>query len=325
MKIAILGAKNFDSLEFHLHDELSHQKYDVTIFDYNPQVPKKIDFGLNLISQKYVRFVNEKLLFRVLEYNPELVIATYRHIHPLVVKGIKAKGISIIHLNPDQLTTLQNQQIFVEAYDHYFTKSPFMKSFMKDKMGLNTHLYNEAFNPRYHTIEQENIKKLEEEVNIDVLAFGNLYPYRNRMLKSLIDNNIDVKIFGHKQKYFPDYLESAFQNRGIYGDEKAKYLLGSKIVFNNFHFAEIDSVNNKFFEINGSGAFQISDYNPILHKLLPIDPKLVSFNSMDEAVKLIKHFLNEPEERYELRKVIQNHFLQNYTYKNLIKHILSYV
>ena len=143
------------------------------------------------------------------------------------------------------------------------------------------------------------------------------------MLEFLIDNNINLKIFGNKAKYYPSSLMSAFQNRGLYGEEKSKYLNGSKIVFNNLHYAEIESVNNKFFEINGSGAFQICDYKPILNKLLPIDPELVSFKNIDDASKKIKYFLNEQEHRYEIRKTIQKYFLENYTYKNLIHRILN--
>ena len=326
MKIAIIGSKGFDTLEFHLKDEFEFQKNEVKIFDLmNSVLHKKIDSALNLFSQTYVELINKSVLHSVLEYNPDLVIGSYRHIHPLLVKGIKQKKIKIIHVNPDQLTTLQNQQIFVEPYDSYFTKDNFMASFMKDKMGLNVFTYNEAFNPRHHSSGTINYKETEEEIEIDVLTFGNLYPYRNRMIKQLLDKNIDIKMFGHKTKHFPNYLDKCFQNRAIYGQEKAKILSGSKIVFNNFHYAEIESVNNKFFEINGSGAFQICDYKPILNELLPIDPKLVSFNTIDEAEKLIKHYLNNPEERYSIRGAVQEHFLKNHTYKNLINYILSCV
>ena len=326
MKIAIIGSKGFDTLEFHLKDEFEFQKNEVKIFDLKSSVlHKKIDSALNLFSQKYVELINKSVLHEILEYNPDLVIGTYRHIHPLIVKGVKKNKIKIIHVNPDAITTFQNQQIFVEPYDLYFTKDKFISSFMRDKMSLNAFTYNEAFNSRYHSSSIIDYKTAEEEINIDVLTFGNLYPYRNRMVKQLLDKNIDIKMFGHKTKYFPTYLNDCFQNRGIYGEEKAKKLSGSKIVFNNFHYAEIESVNNKFFEINGSGAFQICDYKPILHDLIPIDPKLVSFNNMNEAEKLIKHYLNNPEERYEIRSVMQEHFLKNYTYNNLVNHILSCV
>lgn len=323
MKIAIIGSDSFDSLEFHIQDELTFQGHNAKIFDYSTILSSKIDMGISLISMAYVEIKNQRLLKAILEFQPDLVIGVYRHIHPLVVKTIKLEKIKIIHINPDQLTTLQNQQLFVEPYDVYFTKDPYMVNFMKNKLDLNVRLYSEAFNDRMHKRPDIDPVLLEKETNIDVLCFGNLYPYRNRMLHILKENEINITMFGHKAKYFDGFLDNNFQNRGIYGEEKAEILNGAKIVFNNFHYAEIESVNNKFFEISGSGAFQICDFKPILKDLLPIDPKLISFESIDEAKKLIQFYTDKPEKRFELRDTIMSHFKENFTYKQLIKNILN--
>jgi len=323
MKIAIIGSDSFDSLEFHIHDELSLQGYNAKIFDYSTILSNKVDTGLSLISMSYVESKNQKLLKAILEFQPDLVIGVYRDIHPLVVKAIKQEKIKIIHVNPDQLTTLQNQQLFVEPFDVYFSKDPYMIRFMETKLNLNARLYSEAFNDRIHKRPIIDSVLLEKETDIDVLCFGNLYPYRNRMLHILKEANINLTLFGHKAKYFDASLESNYQNRGIYGEEKATILNGAKIVFNNFHYAEIESVNNKFFEISGSGAFQICDYKPILKDLLPIDPKLISFETIDEAKKLIKFYLDKQEKRFEIRDTIMSHFKENYTYKQLVKKILN--
>ena len=323
MKIAIIGSTSFDSLEFHIQDELTVQGHEAKIFDYSAFLSAKIDMGLSLMSMSFVENKNKNLLKKILEYSPDLVIGVYRHIHPIVVKAVKEHKIRIIHINPDAITNLQNQQLFVEPYDCYFTKDPYMVSFMKNKLNLNVLLYSEAFNPRIHKRPLVDLVQLEKETNIDVLCFGNLYPYRNRMLHILKESKIDLTIYGHPAKYFDDYLLSNYKNKGIYGEEKAKILNGSKIVFNNFHYAEIESVNNKFFEISGSGAFQICDYKPILNDLLPIDPKLVSFENIDEAKKLIDYYLDKPEKRYEIRDVIRSHFKDNFTYAHLINQILN--
>jgi spore maturation protein CgeB len=323
MKAAIIGSDAFDSLEFHIHDELTHQGHTAKIFDFANIFSSKIDFGLTLISMSYVEFKNQKLLKAILDFHPDIVIGVYRHIHPLVVKAIKKEKIKIIHVNPDQLSTLQNQQLFVEPYDVYFTKDPYMVNFMKNKLNLNARLYSEAFNERILKRPVIDPILLEKEIEIDVLCFGNLYPYRNRMLHILKKENVNLTLFGHKAKYFDSFLENNYKNRRIYGEEKARILNGAKIVFNNFHYAEIESVNNKFFEISGSGAFQICDYKPILNDLLPIDPKLISFESMDEAKKLIQFYLHKPEKRFELRDTILSHFKENFTYKQLIMNILN--
>ena len=192
MKIAIIGSDSFDSLEFHLKDELNIQGNETQIFDYIKAFPDKIEFGLSQLSMNYFERKNKNLLQKVLNFKPELVIGVYRHIHPSVVKTIKSKKIKIIHINPDQLTTFQNQQLFVEPYDMYFTKDPFILNFMKNKLNLNVSLYHEAFNPRVHIRPTESYNILEKNIGIDVLCFGNLYPYRNRMLCNLKEKNINL-------------------------------------------------------------------------------------------------------------------------------------
>lgn len=323
MKIAIIGATNFDSLEYHLHDELTIQGHQVKIIDYKTFFFKRADILVGQVFMSYLERKNKKLLREVINYEPDLVIGTYRFIHPLVVKGVKAKKIKIIHINPDPLSYLQDQQIFAEAYDVYFTKDPYMLKFMKSKIGLKTYLYQEAFNPRLHTQPKKSFEEMEKEANIDVLCFGNIYPYRNRMLRLLKEKEIEITIVGRKAKYFDPFMNENFQNGGIYGQEKVRQLNSAKIVFNNFHYAEIESVNNKFFEITGSGAFQICDYKPIMNKLLPIDPKLVSFETINEAEKLIKYYLLNPEKRWETRKILTSHFQENFSYKHLIEGVFN--
>lgn len=326
MRIAIIGAANsFDSLEFHLNDELTLQGNQCKIFDFKVILSSKLDAGIALISQKYIEQKNKKLLNKILDFKPDLVIGVYRHIHPLVVKEIKKNNIKIIHVNPDQLSTLQNQQIFAETYDAYFTKDSYILNFMNKKLGLNAFIYNEAFNPRFHKRITKDFSKIENEINIDILSFGNLYPYRNLMLKQIKSSGLNISLYGKKAKYFLPELEENFNNKVIYGEEKSKILSGAKIIFNNLHYAEVESVNNKFFEINGIGAFQLCDYKKILHELLPIEPKKVSFENMDEAAKLIRHYLNEPEERYLIRNKTYDHFIENHTYENMVNRILNLI
>ena len=208
MKIAIIGCEGAYSLEFHIKDELTVQGHKAEIFDYRSVLPVKINMGLLLVSNAYIEKQNKKLLKNILKYDPDLVIGIYRHIHPLVVKAIKDHKIRIIHLNPDAITSLQNQQLFVEPYDAYYTKDPYMLNFMKNKLKLNVKLYSEAFNPRFHKRPELDLLQCQKEINIDVLCYGNFYPYRNRMLHILKDNNVKLTLYGSTQKHFDSYLSA---------------------------------------------------------------------------------------------------------------------
>ena len=198
-----------------------------------------------------------------------------------------------------------------------------MMRFMRDNMKLNVRLYNEAFNTRIHKRPKRDKLTCEQEENIDVLAFGNMYPYRTRMLSILKKRGVHLALYGKKGAYFSSELDDCFQGKYIVGEEKARILYGAKIVFNNLHYAEIESVNNKFFEINGSGAFQLCDYRPILKDLPPIDPELVSFRTIDDAVEKINYYLDHSQDRYDLSNLIYNHFVEHYSYDSLVEYVLN--
>ena len=285
---------------------------------------KTLDKLARNYSDRYDNKVFNKLAIRVNEYNPELVVCLYRFIHPTFVRSVKEPGRKVIHVNPDQMTTLEYEQVFASDYDSWFTKDPYMLSFMKDKMKLNAFLYSEAFNQRIHRKPDCPKQEAEKEVGIDVMTYGTFYPYRTRMLKRVLDEGIDMKIYGVvPRRFYNGELETANQHRYIAGEEKSRLLYGSKIVFNQMHFAEVGGVNCRFFEVNGSGAFQLSDYRPVLQDLLPIDSSLVSFKTIDEGIEKIKYYLVHDTERYEIAQKVYEHFMRHYTYDNLVKYILE--
>lgn len=334
MKIAIIGSRSADSLESNLQDAFSFSGHDARLYDiydlkrFSFKRIKGVTYTLDKIARTYSDIYDRKLfeiLFkRVKDFSPELVVCVYRFIHPSFVDNCKAEGARVIHVNPDALTTFEYQQVFASDYDAWFTKDPYIVSFMRGNMHLNVYQYNEAFNARGHKKPDMSKAECEQEVEIDVMTYGTMYPYRCRMLKAVADSGIDLKIYGTiPHRFYNHDLDRCYQNKYITGSEKAKILYGAKIVFNQMHYAEIESVNNRFFEVNGSGAFQLSDYRPILKDLLPIDPELVSFTTIDEGIEKIKYYLNHDKERYEIADAVYQHFINHYTYDHLIQFILS--
>lgn len=328
MKIALIGSKDFDSLEYHIQDTLKvlgHEVFHVDISDVI-SIPYKYNYFAQKFLTKYDEFVFDKIAKKVIEQNPDLVIATYRFIHPNCIKKIKAnlRNAKVIHINPDAITTFEYQQVFASDYDAYFTKDPFIVSFMKDKMKLNAFYLPEALNPRIHKPINVNRVQLEKEVDIDVVMFGTMYPYRARMASEIIRAGIDVTLFGIPDKRFPrEEITNNFRNEYITGDRKAEVLLGSKIVLNNFHYAEINSANVKFFEINGIGAFQLCDYKAVLEEYSKVDVEKFTYKTIDEAIEKIKYYLDKPEERYEISNMQREHFHKNHTYDIRLKKLLD--
>lgn len=299
----------------------------VDIIDVFP-VKYSISYHAIKYFNKYDVFLFKRVAKTVLELNPDLVIGTYRFINPICINLIKngLPNIPIIHVNPDAITTFEHQQIFASPYDFFFTKEPYIVRFMKDKIGLNAKYLPEAFNPRVHVKPSLNRIDCEKKTNIDVLAFGSMYPYRVNMIKKIIDSGVNVTLFGKKdRRFFKPELDKNFHPEWIVGDRKAELLFGSKIIFNNFHYAEIDAVNCKFFEIAGVGGFQICDYRPTIDEYSNIDPKKFTFKSINEAIDLIKYYQDKPTLRYEMASIQYEHFMGNHTYEHRVKQILACV
>jgi len=328
MKITLLGSKDFDSLEYHLNDSLVHLGYSVFHLDIKDvvSVPYKYNYFATKFIKKYDEYLFRKVAQKIIESEPELVVCSYRFINPICIKLIKRAlpKVKVIHINPDALTTFEYQQIFASPYDAYFTKDPFIVDFMKNKMGLNTFYLPEAFNPRVHKMPNVDREELEKKTGIDVVAFGSIYPYRANMVSLLLNAGIDVTLFGTPDKRFakPE-IEKNFRNEYITGDRKAEVLYGSKIVFNNFHYAEIQSANVKFFEISGIGGFQICDYKPVLEEYSKIPVEQFTYKSIGEAIDLIKYYLDKPSLRHKLALEQYNHFVLNHTYEHRINQLLQ--
>ena len=336
MKIAIIGANKPDSMEFHFADAFSNAGHQACVFDIYDSFPytvrrlrpyfQALDKTRRTYSDGYDQNRFKYLASKVNEFNPDLVVCFYKDIHPVFVDLVKSDSRKVIHVNPDAMTTLGYQQVFASNYDAWFSKDPYLVPLMKNNMKLNVFLYKEAFNHRFNSKPKCSKLSMEKELGIDVMTYGTLYPYRTRMLRNLIDAGIDIKLYGViPHRFFDESVAKQCTGKYIVGDEKARILYGSKIVFNNFHYAEVESVNCRFFEAFGCGAFQLCDYRPILKDLLPIDPDLISFKCIDEGIDKVKYYLSHEQERIDIAEKVYKYFINHYTYDHLIKYILNIV
>jgi spore maturation protein CgeB len=231
----------------------------------------------------------------------------------------------VAQINPDALTNLEKGQIIAADFDYYFAKEPYIVDCLRTKAGLNAHYLPEGFNPRVHRKPAVEKALAERNTNVDVLIYGGLYAYRARMVEQLIRAGVNVVVYGTEGPYLRPAVRSVFRHQYLIGTEKNRLLYGARVVFNNLHYAEVTSVNQKYFEINGIGAFQLCDYKPTIDGYSGVPAECVTYQTMTEAVDKIRYYLARPDERYQLSSRQYTHFQQHHTFDQRMTQLLTTV
>ncbi len=329
MKVVIVGSKAFDSLEYHLSDSLQALGYEARLLDIDDAFPvsTKINYWFSRFCQPYDRAVSVRLANKIAAIRPDFVLVVYRHLHPMLIAQVKQHlpEVPVIQINPDAISNLEKQQIIAADFDFYFSKEPYVVKFLRDKAGLNAHYLPEGFNPRVHQRPVIQKAEAEQKTNVDVLIYGGLYPYRARMVEQLLRAGVNVVVFGTEGPYLRSLAQSVFQRQYLVGAEKNRLLYGAKIVFNNFHYAEITSVNQKYFEINGIGGFQLCDYKPTIEEYTGVPAEQVTYQTITDAIDKIRYYLARPDERYALADQQYRHFQEHHTFDHRVEQLIQII
>lgn len=326
-KVIVVGPKSEDTFEWHIKTTLVRMGIETDLIDLysSNSLTRKTTINLQYFG-KFPKYLQNKFIKKVAAGLYDTIIVCYRNFPPEIIKALKGIGVRTIHINPDTITTLNRQDIFVEKYDYYFSKSDYMVNFMREKLGLNTFKYLEAFNPHHLVSDYKTKYEAEESEKIDVMLYGSFYPAKNRSILDLDSKNeLGIKLFGVKGFYFDNNLNSRFTGEYLIGKNKANKIYGSKVVFNNLLYGEIDSLNCRFFEVIGSGGVQVVDDKLDLRKIYSKDYiDYISFNSTSEATKKIKNILSSAELRNEL-SLYNLELAKAYTYELMLEKVMDIV
>ncbi|GAB4023164.1 hypothetical protein GCM10028808_72770 [Spirosoma migulaei] len=329
MKVVVVGSRLIDSLERHLCDSfraLGHTALLVDVADGLP-VSSKINYWISRFVDLYDRAISRSIADQITKLRPDLVVVVYRYLHPILVERLKKQlsGVLVVQMNPDPLSNLEKQQIIATDFDYYFSKEPYIAHTLRDKAGLNAHYLPEGFNQRIY--QKPPVEKAVAEwlTDIDVLVVGSLYAYRARMIEQLMRAGIRVTVYGTQSPYVRSGVRTAVRPNYLIESEKNRLLYGAKIVFNNFHYAQVSSVNQNYFEINGIGAFQLCDYKATIDEYTSVAAEQITYRTIDEAIDKIRYYLAHPAKRHAIAAQQYAHFQQYHTLDQRVTQLLQTV
>lgn len=146
-------------------------------------------------------------------------------------------------------------------------------------------------------------RPLALQKDIDILFIGNLYgsPKRKNTMLSIIEGFPKARtiVYGLYDPWYKGLCKwlkrpykQIFKNRNLPPLEVNRMYNRAKVVLNIHQEQQTDGANPRFFEICGSGAYQICDANPYLKATLP-EGSVGLYSTSEELFSLIDSALKE--------------------------------
>jgi spore maturation protein CgeB len=329
-RVLVIGSYTYlDSFEWHIVDSLRHLGCVVKLFHNRAgvsgvaglafKVSHKID---QLVFREPELRAESRLLRTIDEFSPSVVLMLLgNRLSPkTIVKMRKRSKAPIVCWCQDQMTTLGRQYLLGGRYDVVFVKDRYMQDLFS-RMIRSTAFYYlpEACNPRLH--RPIDLSANDREIyGCDVMIAGTLYYYRQEILQQLSDRN--VKIWGDRPGWLMDRLPGRFMDRHVHGDDKVRAALAAKICLNTLHYAEVDGLNCRAFEIAACGGFQMVSEVPVLKEHFEPEVEVATYRNVEELREKVAHYLRNPAAAAAIAERGRQRAHRDHTYEHRLTDIL---
>ena len=318
------------------YKKLSNEDYEFILFDHRQYLGCVIK---NAQELDYLYWNNDKSLYRTYgdlkklidKFKADiLVVSTDNIYHPEFIK--KLDIYKVLASTDDPNASYMRTVPYLWSFDHvtcvnviYHKDMPVRMTDKLIEWGAKRATWcpigaaETVYNPN---LTEEDI--LNKERDIDILHVGG--PYREKR-----DYLLKIKkVFGKKFKMYGKWglkVGGYYLLRGkwIWVKPLSMKLFvstyqNSKIGINMHQSGELG--NGRLYQLPANGVMQICDCKDILETVFEPDREIVGFNTIDEAIELIKYYLEHDDERKKIavagfRRVMKDYKYPDVQYKML--------
>jgi hypothetical protein len=258
-----------------------------------------LQYGREEVNKRFLELVEKEKPDYILYYSivDEFELDTF-----LKVRDISPETISILFYGDDDCMYESYSRFYKLFFDYIIV---FQKAFK--------HLYDEEKNTRAEFLFGTNLDyyyPIKTEKKIDVSFFG--IPECNRVeyLRYLIDNGINLRIFGRNWENMPEYKD--YYGGMLPLEEFIKKINETKITinFSRNRFGKLH-FKGRIFETAMCRSFSLVEYCPIYEDFLKPGKELIMFKTKEELLEKVRYYLANEKEREEIATRAYNRLKKN--------------
>lgn len=331
MRILLIGASQLsvpDSMEKHIYETLGEMGHLVEhlnardISNISPIVDRVFQFVARNTLREPERLNEKKILNAVSRFQPDFILVVLGSmLSPKTMKEIrKIYSGKIVCWCQDQMTTLGRQYLIGGDYDMVFVKDHYLVDMFSSYLGMNVRYLPEACNPKYHSMVNLNVQE-KKDYACDIVTYGTLYYYRQKILESLLD--YDLRVYGNCPDWLINTLGKSHMEKNIYEEEKCKVLAGATITLNSFHFGEVNGINARAFEVAGCGGFQLASYTKTIEEHFTPGAEIETFSCLAELREKVDFYLKDPEKANAIAAAGNKRAHLEHTYRHRLQELIG--
>jgi len=300
--------KSYEYFSFYL--SLQGIGHDVELFDFMVQTR---------LNGKQA--MNDLLLARVLEWHPDLVMfSLYQDDFESSTIDTLRKHTKTLCFFHDDTWRVDFTRYWAPHFDFFTTPDVYGEAKYRS-IGLTNAIYfpfgcNETI-----------FRPLDVPVSHDVSFVGAWHPARQWLIEQVGRRGYRVEAFGYR---WPKGELDLEQMVALFNSSKinlnlsnsaswdARYLLSSpRGLINRFRSPKtVEQIKGRYFEISGSGAFQLAAYVEGLERLFAIGAEIGIFVDLDDLLRKIDHYLLAEEERAAISDAALRRTLNDHTFRH---------
>jgi spore maturation protein CgeB len=334
IRVLVVGSYAYpDSFEWHIVDSLKYLGCPVELFHHGRNIDglfgiaeRALHKATKLLIREPERRIEARLSRAIDVFFPSIILVVLgSQVSPKTMELIRKRtSARIVCWCQDQMTTLGRQFLLASGYDAVFVKDRYMLDLFSSMIRSTKFYYlPEACNPRMHR-PMDLSERDREMYGCDVMIAGTLYYYRQEILQQLVQQleGIRLKIWGSRPDWLLDRLPGRYMGRHVHGDNKVRAALGAKICLNTLHYAEVNGLNCRAFELAGCGGFQMVTRVPALAEHFEPEVEVVTFADVDELIEKTIYYLRNPAAAAKIAERGRLRAHRDHTYEHRLKEIL---
>ncbi|TKH09471.1 spore maturation protein, partial [Bacillus wiedmannii] len=305
---------------------------------YYPMIEAAILNSLQKVNSNTIMVNPERAIETALKMKPDfiLVLGGLNEGIISVMPVLKSAGFTTgLWLTDDPYYTDVTQNL-VPYYDYIFTQDLNCIKFYRGLGCKNVfHLPLAANQDVFKPSQKEDTYKYD--LSFIGTAFENRITFVDSISEYLAEKNIKIVGFGWENLKNYERLKDKIKLLPLAKYEDAlQFYVSTKININlhrspndqelNCNAANIQaySVNNRTFEINAVGSFQLTDIRPDVSKHYIPGVEIATFYSAPDFIQKAEYYLEHVQERKQIAKNGLDRTLRNHTYDKRILQLLNY-